>query len=695
MNKKFFDKHTFNIIAVALLSLVEALQVLIIVVLIYSFIPIPVPAFVQKLYPISLYDVHLKRETSFYHLWIAAGLLLQAILIFFNRRRMGEERWRHGVYLYICTMVCFIIIQLFAVFKILLWGDPRWARVLLYLSLGLAILARIFWPECRRLISRVWERSAAFKAPWWGVYLLDVGVIFILTLLIFAPNLSEVLARMFSYDKFYHLDSFIMSPGWAHHNGLTLNKDVTSEYSLIIPIVFDTLMEWAGGFSYAHAVSLMIGLSAVYYFLLYGLWRYWTKSFWLAFFAVILCIKLQFFHWGVVPMIWIYPSATPLRFLPDVFFLFCILRFSQNLSLRWLFAAAVINGIGLAWTMDVGGYMFAALAAAALALVYLKGVKFIPQAAAIVLLPWCVALGVLSIFYGTLVWQGQFWQNTFEFASLFLQGWGALPITEGLKDKQFFAFCMGFLIPAVYLWTLLYGLGMFLYRRSQPYLFMVLVCVYGLYHYFIHRSGVTSYYAVIIPFIFVLLHWIRSLLEFFDLRLQRTVKLFLCVWAIVALTTGYLFTYYPNFLNLSGYDWSAEKKFYTEQFDFSQDVSLIDTLTAPGEPVALISSFETKILMQAQRRPFFYYFPMMESEHMQGDKLRGIYLHTYARLGRTLQQLQDERPAHIFIQTRLFNGPQAQDYEDSHEGFKQLMAYIRLHYQYQAQGQWLTAVQLR
>ena len=372
-----------------------------------------------------------------------------------------------------------------------------------------------------------------------------------------------------------------MSPGWAYHNGLVLSKDVTSEYSLIIPIVFDALMKLAGGFNYAHAVGLMIGLSAMYYFLLYGLWRYWMGSFWLSFFAVLLSIKLQFFHWGVIPMIWIYPSATPLRFLPDVFFLFFILRYTQHPSLRWLFAAAMVSGIGLVWTMDVGVYMFVTLLIAVAACVLSERKKVLPKAAAAVFLPWCVALGVLGIFYGPLIWDIHFWHGTFEFASLFLQGWGALPITNGLKDNQFFAFCMGFMIPVVYLGTLLYGLGMFLYRQSRPHLFMVLISIYGLglYHYFIHRSGVTSYDAVIIPFIFVLLFWAKALISHCDGHWQKGIKIFLSVWALGALTTGYLFMYYPNALNLSGFDWSPEKKFYTEQFDFSQDASLIDTLT--------------------------------------------------------------------------------------------------------------------
>ena len=204
---------------------------------------------------------------------------------------------------------------------------------------------------------------------------MDAGVILILIALIFAPDLKEVLARMFSYDKFYHLDSFIMSPAWAYHNGLILNKDVTSEYSLIVPIVFNGLMKFNGGFSYAHAVRLMIVLSGLYYFLFYGLLRYWLGSVAFAFFAVILAIKLQFFHWGVVPLIWIYPSATPLRFLPDIFFLFFILRFTQGFRMRWLLAAALINGIGLVWTMDVGVYMYVTILVAAAGGVYQKGPK--------------------------------------------------------------------------------------------------------------------------------------------------------------------------------------------------------------------------------------------------------------------------------------------------------------------------------
>ena len=49
-------------------------------------------------------------------------------------------------------------------------------------------------------------------------------------------------------------------------------------------------------------------------------------------------------------------------------------------------------------------------------------------------------------------------------------------------------------------------------------------------------------------------------------------------------------------------------EYYRSHFDFQQDAALIDRLTKPDERVALISSFETKILIQAKRAPFFYHF---------------------------------------------------------------------------------------
>ena len=46
---------------------------------------------------------------------------------------------------------------------------------------------------------------------------------------------------------------------------------------------------------------------------------------------------------------------------------------------------------------------------------------------------------------------------------------------------------------------------------------------------------------------------------------------------------------------------------------FTKDAQLIASLTAHSDEVPLISGFETEMLMQANRKPFFYYFPLFIS----------------------------------------------------------------------------------
>ena len=191
-----------NIFAFSILSFIESLQALIIVVLIFSFIPFSVPPLVQKLFPLSQYDVHMERESFFYHIWIALALVLQGILMFLNRRRLGENHlWRASIF-YVCTMAGLVIIQIFAVFKIFLWGNPWWSRDLFYVTLGLGVLARIFWPELSRLIPLLWAQSRSLKIPRWAYFLMDAGAILVLIILVFAPHLNEVLARMFSHSVY-------------------------------------------------------------------------------------------------------------------------------------------------------------------------------------------------------------------------------------------------------------------------------------------------------------------------------------------------------------------------------------------------------------------------------------------------------------------------------------------------------------
>ena len=683
----------------ALVAFLEALQLLILAGVIFSFIPIHFTPFVQKLFPIYLPEVRPEREMLLYRLFVLAALGLQVCFLYIFRRRLQEELLGRRVFAFAAVSAAWIFIQVFAVFKIFLMADPAWARGLLYGAMAGALLSKIFWPEVRAwataayctvlpaLMSRRWARIAA-----------DVLVPGLIIFLIYPPDLERVLGRMFVYDKFYHLDGFLMAPAWAHLKGLVLNKDVISQYGAGLPIIMAEFLKWTGGFNYAHAVSVIIYTGIIYYILLYVFLRCWLGSISIAAAGTLLSIKLQLFHWGVVPLVWVYQSPTPLRHFPDILFLFFLLRHIRTGRNFWLWSAVIINGLTLSWVIDAGVYMLAALLVYLAALAYerrrLFSMSFVQLAASALTVACAVFLLVLWLVQGNTVFTKDFWLNSFEFANLFVQGWGALPMTEGLKDKQFFAFLVGFAIPCVYVWTLITAGSLLILRRVKwENILLVVMCVYGLglYHYFIHRSGVTSHYAVAMPLVLLICFGVSNVLSLLQEPVARVLKLLLPVLVGMALVTSYLFTYYPNILNLGGLDWSGEKKAYRESFDFSKDAALIKVLTRPGEKVALISSFETKILIQADRPPFFYYFPLIESAHMQSEEFRGTYLHTIGRLKKTVVQLQTQKPSHIFIEKK-FLGPLSAQFQSRHETLQQLLGFVREYYELEAEGLYLVAL---
>ena len=116
-----------------------------------------------------------------------------------------------------------------------------------------------------------------------------------------------------------------MYPGWAYLHGLAIDMDVKSNYNVVIPAFLSTVAKYCGGFSYENVLRLIIIGTLAYYVAVWAFLRYWLKSTLLAAFGFLLAVKLQMFHWGVLPLLWRYPSATPVRYLFDllpVFFIY-------------------------------------------------------------------------------------------------------------------------------------------------------------------------------------------------------------------------------------------------------------------------------------------------------------------------------------------------------------------------------------
>jgi hypothetical protein len=360
-------------------------------------------------------------------------------------------------------------------------------------------------------------------------------------------------------------------------------------------------------------------------------------------------------------------------------------------------------------------------------------------------MPFISAGTFLWISYGRHFLTAEFWQNVTEFINYFLSGFGVTPIYESLQNHHFLASLMGFVIPLAYVLTMIIvGSLCFLNRLPVKHLFVVIVCVYGLglYHYYVARSAVTSYYVVSFPYVFVLCYWFYTLLP--RVPLIRRQKYFLGVVGVAfyALVTNHSFLSYPNMFNFSRNpivdslvaeplpnhrpyfnhlfyeypdafklprnslgevveDLRVEKDFgsddalvqyYRREFNFSEDAALIERLTDPSQKVALVSSFEIGMLMQANRKPFFYYFPLVISRPLRMRMFPVTSLYTTRHLRKTIGQLETQKPEYIFME-RIFltrDVPRAYFYDSP--GMMGLLEYVLRNYQPSDHGKYLVAM---
>lgn len=698
------DRKTLNIVLFAVWALIESVQWIVVVAFIFSFIPFKPHPFAAKLFVLHQNGVQPEREMSFYRLFVVLSVLFYAAGLYLFRRRLDDRGFSRKIWPLAAINAVWIFVQLFAVFKIFVTGNPDWARYLLYAGFAGALVTRVFWPEICAWAPRLYVQWIVPSDPKKYLWLWHVVFCAFLGAVIFVPDLTKVLARICVRDQFYHLDSFLMAPGWAYLNGLLLNQDVISQYSVALPIIVSHLTKLMGGWNYQNAVTVIMWLSMFYFFGLYFLLRQWLASSLIAAFGTLLAVKLQMFHWGVAPIIWQFPSATVVRYIFDLPVLWLLWLHCQNPRASYLWSAACLCGISLAWMQDTGIYLVSAF------YVYMtidfltsgpgyksfNNLKSLSSVAGLFLAPFCVGLFVLLCLQGPSVLGKGYWQNSAEFASLFLKGWGALPMYDGLRERQFFAYIMGFIVPVVYAVTMTFvGTLCFLKQIERKNLFAVIVCVYGLglYHYFINRSAVSSYYVVGIPFVAILCYWLRAIMATFSRRIANTIGLLALAGMCGALLTSYWFTYYPNVFNLAGgAQWEKEVQFYKQEFDFSRDAQMVHRLTLEHERVPVVSSFEVKILMDAGRKPFFYYFPLVESAHMRLASFRGTYLHTLDRMKRTLEQLETHKPEYVFIEQKLFRRQIPPGYYQQYQTLETLIRYLDEHYVPAEDGVYLMAL---
>ena len=214
-------------------------------------------------------------------------------------------------------------------------------------------------------------------------------------------------------------------------------------------------------------------------------------------------------------------------------------------------------------------------------------------------------------------------------------------------------------------------------RREHILAAVISIYGLGLYPYYLWQSSLDNYYAVGVPFVLVICFWLKQMLDFSGPFGRRMI---LIAWVVLnagALAANQLFIFYPNVLNIAGYDWSSEKKLAQDNFDFTADANLIKKDTSADERVVLISSFETSILMKAQRKSFFKWVPLIDTVHMGLLQFSGMPVQTISELQSILQELEQSKPPRIFVEKKLITGQLPVEYYQHYQALTLLLQYVQ------------------
>ncbi len=736
------------ILLFALLALVEAIQLTVLAAGILHFVPVSSPL-AQEVLPEWQALLNPEWETVLFRVFVAAAVGAMIVLMRFGWQRLAALR------LFLATESVLLFLLLSAYFKMAVY-PPRaqLATVAFQVVLGLLVLNKMFWPWLARAI----HAADAFLTRPGNLPFLTGLLTFATPALIFlflnVPNIPAVVARFFVGEQFHHNDSFIFGGAWAYATGCRLDMDIISQYGIGLGVVFGLIGKLLGGLSYETGFLTRLYGVMIYYVLCFVFLRRWLGSPAIAAAGVLFLIKIQMFHTGVFPFPLTYGSATVLRYWFDIFFLFAIAAHVRRPSLWYIAAAAFACGLQLFYIPSEGVYLTCAyffyLGVHVLRSQWRQYIGFtwrrLPGWIGLTLMPFAVAVVLLLIFVGPAVLSAQFWQNTREFVIYFLSGFGVTPMYGSLQDRQFLASLMGFVMPSVYVLTLLIvGTLLFLQTIHRRHILVCVLCVYGLaiYHYYVARSAVTSYYVTAMPYAMILSFWAQALICRLSQPAQVRAKLVLAVVCLYALWTNHNFIAYPNAVNFSrnpltdplvaqpvgngrpyfnhlfreyrpdlkvplnslgetDEDLVSEADFdsddalvayYNKESDFSIDAALIGRLTEPNQPVPLISSFEIKILMQAKRRPYFYYFPLAISRPMRVRCFPRCSIYTTDQLQKTIDGLERDKPPYIFMEKILMTRPLSDTFYFYYSSMIYLTDYVLKNYTPYMQGQYLVAMQ--
>jgi hypothetical protein len=473
-------------------SILLAIEILIIAAAISNAIPYPHNPLYDRLFARFIYDggVSPKRDLLLYTIFLLSCLGIQGVMVFVFGKKLSQKDFLSKITQLSIAQGFWVVVEVFAAFKICLYNGPLWAKVLFYGALAASVLHKIFWPEISKWLGRFYETFFELRHSDEACYTGDVVIIILIISVLWVTDWNKCLASLSHGYIPAGIQQFFSATLWGH--------------------VFNLANASLGA-----QVGFMVGVHLLYFIVLYVMLRVWLQEKFVAVFGGLMALKLQLFNESMMPCAWAHPAWSVLTHAWDVPFFFCLYFYIEKRQVIYIFAMTAICGMAIAFTPFAGLCLWLAM---------LIGLSSDPAtrslcrfAVAAPLLGW----GLLSLMHGQWIWPE-----------------GGVAIGQQLAQRHYFSFFFGFVMLALYaiaileresLWTLIIGIyGLLTFGQyalsAQPY----------------------GYYIYVLPFILLWIHKITKV----PIKKLFYVRLILAVLTMVALLTNTVFLLYPNIWRL-------------------------------------------------------------------------------------------------------------------------------------------------
>lgn len=357
---------------------------------------------------------------------------------------------------------------------------------------------------------------------------------------------------------------------------------------------------------------------------------------------------------------------------------------------------------------------------------------------------------------GPAIFTAKFWGTSIDFMRMFLLT-NTAPLNTFMQNGQGWNLLMFLIIILTYVGTMLWALMKILNQEKvSPFLMVAAALgVYGcgLIEHFVTFSISNNFYTKSLPFFILMIFWLhQAITQLAKIKFKMNWQshwetivdkswFFLNILALIALFSHDAFASYPHlywkeplmnpqwarplpngapYLHhknrllpqamlftfpganqwdrylVSEYDLISEnglKQQYEAMSNFSVDARLIRSWTKPNEPVALLCGMEVAILMQAKRKPFFFFFPVLSTLPPWSRALPYDFLDKEEDVRRLLADLDERKPQMVFLHHLMMRDDIPAIYGKTSPGLLQLIVYVRQHYTPVDQGQYLVAMQ--